>query len=171
MQAAYAAAGRTVAGSAVRLGSIRAGVVVHKDAPDPAIATPEDLAQSLRDAEWVVYNVASSGQAIERMMVELGLEGELADKIERVPTGAAVMETVAGRPDVRMIGFGQTTEIRRLAHLGVRMAGPLPGDLDTLTSFDAAVRTGSAAPELARAFIGFLAGPEGKAMLRATGIE
>lgn len=171
VQDAYAAAGHTVPGLSLRLGSIRAGVVVHRDAPDPDIGTPEALSRTLRAAERVVYNVASSGQAIKRLLDSLGLADELAGKIECVPTGAAVMETIAARPDVKTIGFGQSTEIRRLAHLGVRMAGPLPGDLDTRTTFDAAVRTGAAAPELARAFVDFLARPEAKALLRATGID
>lgn len=171
VQAAYAAAGHTLPGGVLRVGAIRAGVVVHENAPDPDIATPEALARSLRKAARVVYNVASSGQYIERMLDRLGLAAELAAKVERVPTGAAVMETIANRPDIATIGFGQSTEIRRLAHLGVRMAGPLPGDLDEMTGFDAATRTASAAPQLAGRFIAFLAAPRAKALLRATGIE
>ena len=170
VQAAFAAAGHTVPGSAIRLGAIRAGVVVHRDAPDPDIATAEALSRSLSAAERIVDNVASSGQYIERMLDRLGLAAALAGKVERVATGAAVMETIAARPDIKTIGFGQSTEIKRLAHLGIRMAGPLPGDLDELTRFDAALRTGAAAPELARTFVGFLAGTEAKALLRQTGI-
>lgn len=171
MQEAFASAGRTVAGTAIRLGSIRAGIVVHRQAPSPDVASAEALARALRQAERIVYNEASSGQYIERMLERLGLAAELAARIERVPTSAAVIEAIAGRPDANLIGFCQSAEIRRLAHLPVKMAGYLPAELDAVTTYDAAVSATAGAPDLARKFVGFLARPEAKALLRATGVE
>ncbi len=171
LQEAFVSAGRTVAGTAIRLGSIRAGIVVHRQAPSPDVASAEALTRSLRRAERIVYNVASSGQYIERMLDRLGLAAELAAKIERVPTSAAVIEAIAAKPDAHMIGFCQSTEIERLAHLGIKMGGHLPASLDAVTTYDAAVSATASAPELARKFVGFLAGPEAKALLRATGVE
>lgn len=170
-QEAFAASGRSVAGSAVAVGSVRAGIVVHRDAPDPDIATPEALAETLRRADVVVLNTASSGLAIERVLDGLGLMAELAGKIERPATGSAVMEAVGGRPGAAVIGFGQSTEIRRLEHLGVRRAGYLPPGAAVVTSYSATLSSAAPAPDAARAFLGFLAGDTAADLLRAAGVE
>ncbi len=170
-QAAFEAAGLTVAGTTAPIGSVRAAVVVPSGAPDQVIASADDLVACLRAAERVVYNQASSGQYIEEMIDRLGLTASLAEKTERVATGNAVMETLAATPDQNAIGFGQTTEIRRLEHIGVRLVAPLPGDLDKVTAYAAALNANAPAPDVARRFLDYLHDAEARELLTAAGME
>jgi molybdate transport system substrate-binding protein len=170
-QADFEAAGLTVAGTTTPIGSIRAAVVVPSGAPDLDIASVDDLVACLHAADRVVFNQASSGQYIVEMIERLGLAAALAEKTERVATGNAVMEALAATPDENAIGFGQTTEIRRLEHIGVRLVGPLPGNLDKVTAYAAALNTNATAPGLARRFLDFLDGAVARNLLTAAGME
>ena len=166
----FAAAGAILADRRAPVGSIRAGVVVPADAPDPKIGTPEELRESLLAADMVVHNVASSGIYIKTMLEDMGLATDLADKIVCTPTGSAVVETVAQNSGVTVIGFGQSTEIQRLAHLGARLAGPLPGNLAKSTTYAAAIRAGGD-EAAAGQFLEFLESDAAREILTAAGIE
>ena len=166
----FAAAGAILADRRAPVGSIRAGVVVPADAPDPKIGTPEELRESLLAADMVVHNVASSGIYIKTMLEDMGLATDLADKIVCTPTGSAVVETVAQNSGVTVIGFGQSTEIQRLAHLGARLAGPLPGNLAKSTTYAAAIR-GGGDEAAAGQFLEFLESDAAREILTAAGIE
>ncbi len=166
----FEAAGAILAGRRAPVGSIRAGIVVPADAPDPKIGTPEELRQSLLAADMVVHNVASSGQYIKTMIEEMGIAADIADKTVCTPTGSAVVETVAENSDRTVIGFGQSTEIQRLAHLGARLAGPLPGKLAKSTTYAAAIRAGGH-EDAAGQFLGFLDSDVAREILTAAGIE
>lgn len=170
-QTDFEAAGLTVAGTTTPIGSIRAAVVVPSGAPDLDIASADDLVACLHAADRVVFNQASSGLYIVEMIERLGLTDALAAKTERVATGNAVMETLAAMPGENAIGFGQTTEIRRLEHIGVRLVGPLPGDLDKVTAYGAALNTNATVPDLARRFLDFLDSAAARNLLTAAGME
>lgn len=166
----FEAAGAILAGRRAPIGSVRAGVVVPADAPDPKIGTPEELRQTLLAADMVVHNVASSGIYIKTMIEEMGIAADIAGKTVCTPTGSAVVETVAENSDKTVIGFGQSTEIQRQAHLGVRLAGPLPGNLAKSTTYAAAIRTGGN-EDAAGQFLGFLDSDVARDILTAAGIE
>jgi molybdate transport system substrate-binding protein len=163
-------AGSILAGRRAPVGSIRAGVVVPVDAPNPKIGTPEELRQTLLAADMVVHNVASSGIYIKSMIEDMGLATDLADKTVCTPTGTAVIETVAQNSGVTVIGFGQSTEIQRQAHLGVRLAGPLPGKLAKSTTYAAVIRAGGD-EAVAGQFLEFLESDAAREILTAAGIE
>lgn len=171
VQADFEKADRIVAGSIVPIGSIHAAVVVPSAAPDPDISTRDALIASLRAADRVVYNTASSGQYIVDMIERLGLSAAIEAKTVRVPSASAVMETLAGMAAENAIGFGQTTAIRRLEHLGVRLVGPLPGDLDKVTTYAAALNAQAASPALGKQFLDFLEGEAAAVLLAQTGME
>ncbi len=166
----FEAAGAVLPGRRAPVGSVRAGIVVPADAPDPEIGTPEDLRRSLLAADMVVHNVASSGQYIKTMIEDMGIAPDIADKTVCTPTGSAVIETVAENSDKTVIGFGQSTEIQRLAHLGARLAGPLPGSLAKSTTYAAAIRAGGH-EDAAGQFLGFLDSDVARDILLAAGIE
>ena len=167
----FEAAGRIDGGSRVVVGAVRAGIVVHADAQAPDVSTEAALKAALLAADRVVHNVASSGQYIAQMIEDLGLADTLAAKTEKTPTGAAVIETIAASAGTTAIGFGQTTEIGRLAHLGAKLVGSLPGDLDKVTVYGAAMRVSAAHEEAARGLLGFLGTGEARALLDAAGVE
>jgi molybdate transport system substrate-binding protein len=63
----------------------------------------------------------------------------------------------------------QISEI--LPHHGAELAGPLPSDIQSYTSFSAGVSTSSKQADAAKAFIKFLAGPAALAVVKAKGME
>jgi molybdate transport system substrate-binding protein len=167
---AFDAAGAILADRRAPVGSVRAGVVVPAEAPDPKIGTPEELRQTLLAADMVVHNVASSGIYIKAMIEKMGLAADLADKTVCTPTGTAVIETVVQNSGVTVIGFGQSTEIQRQAHLGARLAGPLPGNLAKSTTYAVAIRAGGD-EAAAGQFLAFLETDAAREILAASGIE
>src|SRR5882724_10156698 len=54
---------------------------------------------------------------------------------------------------------------------GVKLVGPLPKELQKITTYSAAVATRAATPEVARAFVAYLARPAFKPKLAAAGLD
>ncbi|MBL6946889.1 MAG: substrate-binding domain-containing protein, partial [Rhodospirillales bacterium] len=123
---AFSSTGKIVAGSNSIIGSVTAGVVVRNGAAEPDLSSVEAFTRDLLAADGLVYNLASSGQYIAKMIDGLGIADDVAAKSVRVASGAAVMEHLADGPVANVIGFGQITEIRIHEDLGVHLVGPLP---------------------------------------------
>jgi molybdate transport system substrate-binding protein len=158
------------AGPRVEVGRVGVGVVVREGAPVPHIAGTEALVASLRAAERIVFNRASTGTYVEKLLGRLGLAEELQPRIVRVADGAAVMERLI-HGEGREIGLGAMTEILLFRDKGARLVGPLPEELQNYTSYAAVALPGGANPTGGRAFVAFLATPAARALLAANGVE
>lgn len=169
----FEAAGNVVPGIREIVGSVKAGVVVRKDAPAPDISSAESLKAAILSAGSVVYNEATSGAYIVEMMKRLGIAEAIRDKVTTVPNGSAVMEHLAESSAENEMGFGQLTEIRVHQDRGVavKLVGALPAALENVTTYCAAVFAEAAEPEGAKALVAFIASREGQAICRATGLE
>lgn len=163
-------AGRVVADGQVVLGKVGVGVTVRKDAPIPNIGTTEELKAAVLAADTLVYNTASTGLYLERLFERLGVAEQLKARTTRHANGEAVMLHVINGTG-RQIGFGAITEIKLFEAKGLKLAGPLPADVQNYTSYGAALMTGSPERDAAKAFIAFLATPEAKQAFGAAGIE
>lgn len=164
--------GKIVADSRAHLGRSRMGVVVHKNAPTPDLSSAAALKRAVLGASAVVYNKASSGLYAAKLMEKLGLAKELGSRTVIVDSGAAIMEYVAAHPPAA-VGLAQISEIMVLIDRGcaVKLAAPLPDEIQNVTSYDAATATASAAPDAARALVGRLTSTGAKAAFAATGID
>lgn len=165
-----AAQNRIDAASRGFIGRSRMGVVIHADAPMPAITDTESFKKLLLAASHVVRNEASSGIYSEKLLNKLGLTTVLGSKIVIVKTGSGIMEYVADHP-AQAVGLAQISELMVMMDKGckVKLAAPLPDEIQNMTSYDAAATTGApaAAAELARR----LASPEAKKIFAETGIS
>jgi len=152
------------------IGRSRMGVVIHADAPVPAITDTESFNKLLLAASHVVRNEASSGIYSEKLLNKLGLTDVLGSKIVIVKTGSGIMEYVAAHP-AQAVGLAQISELMVMMDKGckVKLAAPLPDEIQNMTSYDAAATSGApaAAAELARR----LASPEAKKIFSETGIS
>jgi len=164
--------GKIVAGSRGFVGRSRMGVVVHAGAPAPDVATSAAFRKALAAATAVVYNKASSGIYSAKLMEKLGLDKELGAKIVVVDTGSAIMKTVAERGP-GAIGLAQISEVMVMMDKGcaVKLAAPLPDEIQNVTSYDAAAIAGSKSPDAARKLAGSLASDAAKKIFAATGIS
>ncbi len=163
-------AGCIIAGSTTVIGSVKAGVVVRQGTWKPDISTAEALKRELIACESIVYNRGSSGIFVEKLMQRLGI-AELANaKTTRLPDAKSVMTHLAGSKIKREIGFGQITAILLHAQKGISLVGPLPKEVENLTTYAAGVSTTAEAPEVAEQFVSFMGSPAGREMFKASGV-
>lgn len=152
------------------IGRSRMGIVIHADAPMPTVTDTESFKKLLLGASHVVRNEASSGIYTEKLLNKLGLTEKLGTKIVVVKTGSAIMQYVADHA-VQAVGLAQISELMVMIDKGckVKLAAPLPDEIQNMTSYDAAAAAGAAASagELARR----LASVEAKDVFAKTGIS
>jgi molybdate transport system substrate-binding protein len=164
--------GKIVASTRGTVGRSRVGVVMHQDAAAPEVSDTAAFTRALRSASAVVYNTASSGIYIGKLLDRLGLVNELAARIVQVQSGSAIMEAVAARAP-GAVGLAQISEIMVMIDKGcaVKLVAPLPGDIQNITRYDAAACTASATPPAALALAQELASAAAKKSFAASGID
>jgi molybdate transport system substrate-binding protein len=162
-------AGKVLADGQMHLGRVGVGVVVRQGAPLPDVATTDALKNALIDAQAVVYNTASSGTYIDGMLKKIGVYDQIQGKLIRLWDGTAVMHhLMEGR--AKEFGFGGITDILLYRDRGLRLVGPLPPELQNYANYSAAVISGAPNPDAAKAFMAYLASPDGRALFVANGI-
>ena len=162
--------GRIVAESRGHVGRSRMGVVVHKSAPAPELGDTAAFKRAVLAADPVVYNTASSGVYVAKLFERLGLKDQLGSRAVILETGSAVLNYVAAHPPAAL-GLTQIPEIMVLIEQGcaVKLAGPLPDEIQNVTSYDAAAVSGS--PDAARKLAASLSSPAAKKVFAATGVS
>ena len=164
--------GKIALDSRALLGRSRMGVAVHADAPPHGMADTAAFKQLVLGASAVVHNKASSGMYAAKLLDQLGLAKALGAKIIIVSSGAAVMEYVAAYPPAA-VGLAQISEIMVLIARGcpVRLAAPLPDEIQNATTYFAAAIAQGAARQAASALVQLLTAPAAKPVFAATGID
>ena len=164
--------GRIAADTRALLGRSRMGVVVHARAATPDLKDTAAFKKLVQNATGVIYNKASSGLYAAKLLDQLGLAHAVGSKIAVVESGAAIMETVAARPP-GAVGLAQISEIMVLIDKGcaVKLAAPLPDEIQNITSYDAAAMSASGTPDAARALARQLTSDVAKKVFAATGIS
>lgn len=162
--------GKVVDGSVVDLGAVTSGVAVRNGAREPDLSSVAAFTQALLDADRLIFNQASSGQYIEKLLRQLGVDEQVRDKVVRTKTGAEVMQYLAADEHDAAIGFGQITEIRLNENLGVHLVGPLPDEISKVTVYQAAVLTQAEHAGLAAELARFMLSKPGKALFASSGV-
>lgn len=103
-------------------------------------------------------------------MERLGIAEQVLDKTTRTPTGGGVMEHLIESSSNNEIGFAQITEIMVFKGRGTHVVGPLPKELENLTTYASGVLSDAAEPELAKQFVAFVTTDTAKAAFEATGV-
>ena len=170
--AEFAEAGHVVSGSGPILGSVKAAVVIRNGANEPDLSSAENLKQALLAADSIVYNVASSGQYIHSMIENMGIAGEVADRVVRTKTGAAVMEHLDRSDLTNEIGFGQATAIQVQIDKGldVKLLGTLPAEVENISTYGSALLARADHNREAKDLLDFMASDEGRAICKSTGL-
>ena len=167
----YAEQGKVAKDGHVLVGKVGAGITVRPGAPVPDVASTAALKAAVLAADSLVYNTASTGLYIERLLDKLGVGGQIKAKTTRHPNGEAVMEHVI-KGKGNEIGFGAITEIKLYEVKGaLKLVGPLPPDVQNYTSYSAALMSNAPAPEAAKAFLAFLGTPAAKQAFVSAGVE
>jgi molybdate transport system substrate-binding protein len=162
-----------VPGARAAVGSVKAAVVVKRGQPLPDISSAETLWAAILAAPAVVYNTASSGLYIEKMIAGLGIADEIADRVKRMPSGDAVLNYLGASEVDGEIGFGQATEIRRQEDIDgkITFVGALPKEVENITTYAVALLRVAHDKEDAARLVRFMGSPEGLRIFAATGVE
>src|SRR3712207_5519046 len=155
----------------VTVGSVGVGIAVRAGAPVPAIHDEASLRQHLLAADAVVYNRASTGLYVERLLDRLGLTAAVEPKSVRFPDGDGVLRRIATGSGEE-IAFAAVTEIALFRERGVRFVAPLPDSLQNRTIYAAALLGGGGDSKAeARRLLAFLDAATTRAAMAEAGVE
>ena len=164
--------GRVVPGSAKPLGRLRTGVAVKAGDAMPVVDSAGALSDLLQRATAIYFpDAVKSTAGIHFMGVlrRLGLEQQLASRLRTFPNGATAMREMATHGEPGSVGCTQVTEI--LYTPGVQLAGGLPPEFELATVYTAAVCTGAAQADGARAIATLLASDDARTVREAGGFD
>jgi ABC-type molybdate transport system substrate-binding protein len=164
---ALIAAGQVERDSRVDLVLSRIGMAVRAGAPKPDIGTVEALVRTLREAESIAYSASVSGTYLStELFPRLGLAEEMKPKSRRIESER--VGAVVARGDAEL-GFQQISELLPIA--GIDYVGPLPDEVQRVSTFSAGIATHSRNPAAARALIEFLASAELEPLIERYGLD
>src|SRR5215468_11210114 len=166
-QGKIASAGRT------DIARAKIGVAVRKGEPKPDITTTDAFKRTLLAAKSVAFADPASGGAsgvyLARMLERIGIATEVNAKARLARGGPdGMVSAIIARGDAD-IGLQQISEIMSVA--GVELVGPLPDELQTVTTYVAGIPATASQPDVALAFIKFLITPSAAAVYREKGLE
>ena len=146
-------------------------VGVKAGAPKPDISTPEAFKKSLLAAKAVSYTDPATGGAsgvyTAKQIERLGITEQMKGKTKHPPAGGFSGSLLTnGEADIAI-----NSKPELLSVPGVEVVGPLPGDMAFTVIYDAAVQTGAAQADAAKALVKYLMSPEAQAILKAKGFD
>jgi molybdate transport system substrate-binding protein len=158
------AQGRITAGTPVALGRSAYGLAVRKGAPKPDIGTAEAFKRTLLAASSVGYaRDGGSGAYFVRLLDRLGIAEEMKPRLR---PGANPQADVA-RGEIEMSVNGIVPILRAP---GVELVGPLPGELQSYSTFVAGIGAATKEPAAAAALLTHLTSPAVSAVFRRRGV-
>jgi molybdate transport system substrate-binding protein len=161
------ASGRVDRASRTALARSAIAIAVAAGAPRPDIASEPAVRRAVLNARKIGYSTGPSGAYLARLFERWGIAETIAPRLVQAPPGVPVA-TLLARGDVEL-GFQQLSELMDVP--GVDVIGPLPPEIQAVTTFSGAICASSKRPEAARAFLSFLASPAADAAKRRRGME
>jgi molybdate transport system substrate-binding protein len=162
----FVKSGKVVAGSVVEYARVGNGVAIKTGTPKPDISTPDAFKQAMLNAKSIGHTNAGTGPFNTRLFQKLGIYDQIKSKITIVEGRLVAAAVAAG--DIE-IGIQQTNVIQ--PHAGTDYLGPLPAELMEYGRVGAGVLTASKQPEVAAAFVKFMADPANGPLLRKAAME
>jgi len=159
--------GKAVAGSRVDFASSGTGLAVRKGAAKPDIGSVDAFKRTLLAAKSIGYSTGPSGLYMLGVFERLGIAGDVKGKLKQTPSGVFVGTLIASGETE--IGFQQISELVHFA--GIDYVGPLPGVLQRMTMFSAAIHAGAVQGDGARALVKFITAPAAAPVIRKHGLE
>lgn len=164
-------AGKIAPGTDVTFASSGIAVAVKAGAPKPDISTPEALKQTLLNAKSIAYSSPASGGAsgiyFAKLLERMGIAEAMQPKTKYPPPGGNSADLLlTGEAE---LAIQQKPEVMDVA--GTEVVGVLPGDLNHVTAFAAAIEADSKNADAAKALLKFLQSSEAAAVFRAKGLD
>lgn len=101
------------------------------------------------------------------MIERLGIADEMKGKTRFPPEGGFTARLlVTGEVELAVQQIGELLSVP-----SVELVGPLPGELQSVTTFAAAIPSAALQPQAAKALIEYLQSPQATAVLKAKGLD
>jgi len=146
------------------------GVAVREGAPQPDISTVDAFKRALLEAKSIVYNDpaigATSGIHFAAVLERLGIAEAVKPKTVLWKGGYAAEALVNGQAELCVHQISEILPVK-----GVTLVGPLPAEVNKVTTYAGALLASSPTPEAARAFLAYLARPDFRAKFAAAGLD
>jgi molybdate transport system substrate-binding protein len=163
--------GKVAPGSEVTLAGSGVAIAVKAGAPKPDISTAEALKQALLKAKSIAYSEPSAGGAsgvyFAKLLERMGIAEQMKPKTKYPPPGGFSAELLL--TGAAELAVQQKPELLHVA--GVEIVGFLPGDLNVVTEFAAAIMAGSANAQTGKVLIDTLRSPEAAMVFRSKGLD
>jgi molybdate transport system substrate-binding protein len=142
------------------------GVAVKTGAPKPDISSGEAVKRAVLAAKGIAYSKGPSGIYLIKLFERWGISEQIKSKVKQVqgePAGAS-----AARGEVEL-AFQQVSEL--LPVPGIELVGPLPPDVQEITTFSAGLHAKAKEAKAARALVDFFKAPAAAPVIRKKGLE
>jgi molybdate transport system substrate-binding protein len=116
------------------IGRVGIGMAVKNSANLPDITTMANFEKTLRHANAVVYNNASTGLHLHKEFERLGWLNWITPKAVRPGSGSEVADRLL-KGDGIEVGFAAITEMNLYNDKGLKYVGPAPGSFQNLTDY------------------------------------
>ncbi len=161
---------KVAGGKRVPVGRVGVGVFARDDVDVPDVASVDALKRAVLNAQSVVFNRATSGLYVESLMKKLGLYERIQEKTLRFDNGPAMMaHLINGKGNE--IAFGAIIEILMFREQGLKLAAPLPAEVQHWTAYAAAPMVAAPNGAGAQSLLNYLATASVKALFATHGIE
>lgn len=152
-----------------RVDILRSGIAiaVPAGAPLPDIRTEAALKQAVLAAPTLSYSTGPSGVYLMGLFERWGILEQIRPRIVQAPPGVPVGSLVA-RGEVAL-GFQQLSELLHVP--GIALVGPMPPEVQSITTFSGAVSRAAARPEQARALLAWMTHADAAPAIRRQGME
>lgn len=161
------AAQRVAAGSRTDLVHSGVAVAVRAAAPRQDIASEAALREAVLAARTIGISTGPSGVELLRLFERWGVADALRARIVQARPGMPVGDMVA-RGEAEL-GFQQLSELMRVQ--GITLLGPLPPEVQIVTTFSAGLCTACTRPQVAMAVLDYLRAPSTAESKRSHGMQ
>jgi molybdate transport system substrate-binding protein len=158
--------GKLRAGDRPMVGYVGVGLGNRTDSPSYDISTIDKFKNTLLGADLIVFNSVKSGAAFAAVLERLGIAEALKPRIVRTSPNGIFDPVLKGKGND--IAAGMMPLIATTP--GIKLLGPLPGDLQSLIPYTAALMTNAPQRTTAESFIKFLVSPTAKETFAANGV-
>jgi molybdate transport system substrate-binding protein len=163
--------GKIARGSDMTLAGSGVAIAVKAGAAKPDISTREALKATLLKAKSIAYSEPAAGGAsgvyFAKLIEHMGIAEQMKPKTKYPPAGGFSAELLlTGEAE---LAVQQKPELLHVA--GTEIVGLLPGELNMVTEFAAAIMAGSKNAEIGQSLIASLRSSEAAAVFRSKGLE
>ena len=142
------------------------GVAVRTGAPRPDISSGEAVKRAVLAAKGIAYSTGPSGIYLMKLFERMGIAGEIRSKVKQVQGVPAGSVVASGEAE---LAFQQVSEL--LPVPGIELVGPLPPDIQEITTFAAGLHARAKEAAAARALVDFFRSPAAAPVIRKKGME